>query len=178
MAETGLPRAFLLDLILKTLSVQGEMLGTELAEALRLPFAVIEELLEALGREKLIEVNGAEVPAGAIPRYVIRSAGREQSREALARSRYIGPAPVPLADYTRQISKNHQGLEEVPADRLRAALAHLVLPSEILQQVGPALAARKAIFIYGAPGNGKTVLAEAIGQAVRGSTLVPHAVEM
>ncbi len=176
--ETGLSSAFLFDLTLKTLYYQSEMRGSEVAEALRLPFAVVEESLEALKREKLIEVRGTDGPSRAGYRYVILSAGRDRAREALAVSRYVGPAPVSLLDYTRRVLEENRGLERIPADRLKEAFSHLVLPGGTLDRVGPAVAARKSIFLYGAPGNGKTVLAEAIGGALGGGIYVPHAIEM
>ncbi len=178
VAETGLSSAFLFDLTLKTLYYQNEMRGGEIALALRLPFAVVEESLEALKRERLIEVKGSEGPSRAAYRYIILSAGRERAREALEVSRYVGPAPVSLEDYTRRVIEQNRGLDRIPAERLKEAFSQLVLPSDILGRIGPAVAARKSIFLYGAPGNGKTVLAEAIGRALGGTVHVPSAVEM
>src|SRR5574341_631584 len=82
-AETGLSPAFLFDLTLKTLYYQSEMRGLEVAEALRLPFGVVEESLEALKREKLIEIKGTDGPNKAAYRFGILSAGRDRAREAL-----------------------------------------------------------------------------------------------
>ena len=178
VAETGLSTAFLFDLTLKTLYYQNEMRGAEVALALRLPFSVVEETLEALKRERLIEVRGAEGPSQAAYRFVILSAGRERAREALEVSRYVGPAPVSLEDYTRRIIGQNRGLDRIPAERLQDAFSSLVLPPDILGLIGPAVAARKSIFLYGAPGNGKSVLAEAIGKALGGKVHVPSAVEM
>ena len=42
-------------------------------------------------------------------------------------------------------------------------------------QLGPAVNSGKALFLYGAPGNGKTVIAEGIGRALGGDMYVPHA---
>ena len=178
LAETGLSHSFLFDLTLKTLYYQNEMKGSEIAEALRLPFNVVEESLEALKREKLVEVKGTDGPSRAAYRFGILSAGRDRAREALAVSRYVGPAPVSLDEYSRRVLEQNRGLERIPVERLRAAFSHLILPEGTLERVGPAVAARKSIFLYGAPGNGKTVLAEAIGRALGGSIFVPHAIEM
>ena len=176
--DTGLSPSFLFDLTLKTLYYQNEMIGSELSEALRLPFNVLEESLEALKRERLVEVKGTEGPSRAAYRFTILSAGRDRAREALAVSRYVGPAPVSLEQYSRRILEQNRGLERIPAERLKEAFSHLVLPDGTLDRVGPAVAAQKSIFLYGAPGNGKTVLAEAIGRAMGGSIYVPHAIEM
>lgn len=177
-AETGLSPSFLLDLTLKTLYYQSEMRGFEIADALRLPFAVVEESLEALKRERLIESRGSEGANRAAYRYLILSAGRDRAREALAVSRYVGPAPVSLAAYTERVLEQNRGLERIPADRLREAFASLVLAPGTVDRIGPAVAARKSIFLHGAPGNGKSVIAEAIGKALGTMIHVPHAVEM
>jgi hypothetical protein len=176
--ETGLSAAFLFDLTLKTLYYQNEMRGTEIAEALRLPFNVLEETLEALKRERLIEVKGNDGPSRAAYRYIILSAGRDRAREAMTVSRYVGPAPVSLAEYSRRVTLQNLGLERIPAERLREAFTHMVMPPGLLERVGPAVASRKTLFLFGAPGNGKTMLAEAIGRALGGAIHIPHAVEM
>ena len=177
-AESGLSATFLFDLTLKTLYYQNEMRGSEVAEALRLPFHVVEETLETLKRERLIEVKGIEGPSRAAYRFTILSAGRDRAREALAVSQYVGPAPVSLEEYTRRVIAQNRGLERIPSDHLKEAFAEMVLAPELIHRVGPAVSARKSLFLYGAPGNGKTMLAEAIGRALGGAIHVPHAIEM
>ena len=59
---------------------------------------------------------------------------------------------------------------------------HLVHPldqplgDDVLEQLGPAVNGGKAIFLYGPPGNGKTVIAEGMGKALGGDMYVPHAI--
>ncbi len=178
IAETGLTEAFLFDLTLKTLYYQSDMRGEEVAEALHLPFAVVEESLEALRREKFIEVRGNDGPSRAAYRFVILAAGRDRAREALAVSRYVGPAPVSLEEYGRAVIEQNRGLERVPPEALKKAFSHLVISPGTLDRIGPAVSARKSIFLYGAPGNGKSVLADAIGKALGGQIFVPHAIEL
>ena len=52
---------FLNELLLRTLYVQGVMLGLDLARTVCLPFKVIEESLKFLKDEKCVEVQGGEV---------------------------------------------------------------------------------------------------------------------
>jgi len=44
--------------------------------------------------------------------------------------------------------------------------------------LGPAVNAGKSLFLYGAPGNGKTVIAEGIGRALGSNMHVPHAIDV
>jgi predicted ATPase with chaperone activity len=48
----------------------------------------------------------------------------------------------------------------------------------VLDHLGPAINARHSMFIYGPPGNGKTVLSQAIGQLLPGEIAIPHALEV
>ena len=45
-------------------------------------------------------------------------------------------------------------------------------------QLGPAVNSGKALFLYGKPGNGKTVIAEGIGRALGSDMHVPHALDV
>jgi predicted ATPase with chaperone activity len=61
---------------------------------------------------------------------------------------------------------------------LRRALADLVLPENLLDQLGPALISQKALFLYGPTGNGKTSLAERLLRVYEDAVLIPYAVEL
>ena len=48
----------------------------------------------------------------------------------------------------------------------------------MFDQLGPAVNSGKSLFLYGAPGNGKTVVAEGIGRALGTEMFVPHAIDV
>ena len=48
----------------------------------------------------------------------------------------------------------------------------------MLEKLGPAVNAGKAVFLYGPPGNGKTVLAEGMGASIGGDMYIPHAIDV
>jgi hypothetical protein len=70
--------------------------------------------------------------------------------------------------------------EEVHLTRelVRRAFSHLVLNAQVLDQLGPAIAARHSLFVYGPPGNGKTVISQAIRDVLPGDMAVPHALSI
>ena len=70
------------------------------------------------------------------------------------------------------------GALQVSRPRVREAFSHLVLSDRVLDQVGPAVAAGHSMFVYGPPGNGKTVIAQAIRNLLEGEIAVPHAIEV
>jgi hypothetical protein len=66
----------------------------------------------------------------------------------------------------------------IDRERLRRGFSHLVVDDGLLEQLGPAANAGKAIFLYGPPGNGKTVLAEGLGASLGSEMYVPYALDV
>ena len=63
-------------------------------------------------------------------------------------------------------------------ERVRQAFSHLVISDAVLDQLGPAINAGHSMFVYGPPGNGKTVISEAIHNLLEGEIAIPHALEV
>src|SRR6266498_5865556 len=59
--------------------------------------------------------------------------------------------------------------------RIHDAFSHLVISVHVLDQLGPAINSRHSLFIYGPPGNGKTVISQAIRNLLRGKMDIPYA---
>jgi predicted ATPase with chaperone activity len=177
--DTGLSPLWLQDLALKIIYFQGYMTGIRIAEELTLPFAgVVDQILEALKKEKFIEIKTSQMGLGEGGyQYGITGGGIARAREALERSQYAGPAPVPLQVYTESVRRQSRGREHLTHQALRQALSHLVLSEKIMQRIGPAINSGASIFIYGQPGNGKTSIARAIGDMIlRESMFIPFAI--
>ena len=66
----------------------------------------------------------------------------------------------------------------IDRERLRQGFSHLIISDHVLEQLGPAVNAGKAVFLYGPPGNGKTVIAEGLGRALGGDMYMPHAIDV
>ena len=163
--DTGLSPLWLQDLALKILYFQGYMSGFKIAEELALPFTgIVDQILDSLKREKFVEVRSSQVGLGeGAYQYAITSAGIARAREALDRSQYAGPAPVPLQTYNESVRKQGQGRFTITSRVMRQVLSQIVLSENTFQRVGPAVNSGTSIFLYGPPGDGKTSVARAIG---------------
>jgi hypothetical protein len=177
LEDTGLPADRLHQLLLKTL-YGSEATGLVVAERLRLPFTMIEPLIEHARAERLVEVRGAAVSSAAHYRYALTDLGMERARQFFEINHYVGPAPVPLAAYTAHMRALARNRGYVDFERLRAGFSDLVVSDRQLEQLGPAINAGKAVFLYGPPGNGKTRLAEGVGRSAGGDMYIPHAIDV
>ncbi|GAB4578532.1 MAG: AAA family ATPase [Anaerolineales bacterium] len=179
IADTGISQLWLEDLALKILYFSGYMTGFKVAETMALPFpGVTDILLTSLKQDKLVEIKSSQGGLGeGAYTYAITGAGIVRAREALERSQYAGPTPVPLHIYNDAIRKQTRGRTTVNDRVLRQALAQLVLSETSLEKIGPAVNSGTSIFMYGPPGNGKTSIARAIGNLVsRGTMYIPYAI--
>jgi hypothetical protein len=177
IAETGLHPDTLSQLMLKTL-VAGESSGTQLAEHMRLPFSVLDAMIQHARVEKLIEVRGSSGAGSAGYRYALTDLGRDRANQFLDMSRYVGPAPVPLAQYNAYVRASMAARPSVDRERLSRGFENLVVNDAMYDLLGPAVNSGKSLFLYGAPGNGKTVVAEGIGRALGAEMHVPHAIDV
>jgi predicted ATPase with chaperone activity len=177
--DTGLSPLWLQDLALKIFYFQGYLSGFKVAELMTLPFTgVVDQILDSLKRDKFIEVKSSQMGLGeGSYQYAITGAGIARAREALERSQYAGPAPVPILAYNESVIRQAQGRMTITSRTMRQVLSHLVLSERAYQRIGPAVNSGTSIFLYGPPGNGKTSVARAIGNMIlRESMYIPYAI--
>jgi len=177
--DTGLSHLWLQDLALKILYFQGYLSGFKIAEAIALPFTgLVDQILDALKREKFVEVKSSQIGLGeGAYQYAITGAGVARAREALDRSQYAGPAPVPIQIYNESVHKQAHARLTVTTRTIRQVLSHLVLSEKTFHRIGPAVNSGTSIFLYGPPGNGKTSVARAIGgMTLRESMYIPYSI--
>lgn len=180
LSESGLSMGQLGDLVLKTLYVHGVLQGADLGRLTRLPFNIIDESLRTLRDQKLIEVSSGDLVGRISYRFGLTEVGRNRARDAFENCRYVGPAPVPVERYVEHCRLQHvTGTPCNPAS-LRTAFKDFVIRPSMLDDLGPAVCSGKSIFVYGPPGNGKTVVAKGLGQFLNmygGEIYVPYAIQ-
>jgi predicted ATPase with chaperone activity len=168
LAETGLSEPMVEALILKTFLTYGAMTGRTMVEHLGLPFALIDPELSKLRTFKFIVHQGTS--AFNDYRYGLTEDGRRQAQEHLRECAYVGTAPVPLMDYVISVEAQAIAEETIRRPELHDVFHDISVDGQLLDLLGPAVNSASGLFLYGAPGNGKTTLAmrltDCFGQAM------------
>jgi energy-coupling factor transporter ATP-binding protein EcfA2 len=178
VGETGITERNLLYLMLKFMHVEACETVLDLANRMRLPRRVVQQLIEDAGHQRFIGATGASSDLALSTRYALTEGGRNAAREALDQNLYLGPAPVSLAAYQEQIEKQRITNEMLEEDHLRQGFAGLVVPEQMIRRLLPAINAGRSVLLYGPPGNGKTTLSTRIAGLFKDVVYIPYAVEV
>ncbi len=178
LEDTGLSAEFLVDLMLRTLYIQGARGGLELSEFLKLPFPILDDQLLSLQGRRLVEVRGTSGHGRAAYVFDLTAQGRSRAWETMSSVAYVGPAPVPLAQYVHWVDRQSIRHARVTRDTVEEGLSWLVLQPQLLDMLGPAVNSAKSVFLHGESGNGKTAIAETMAKMVGGSLYIPYAIEI
>ncbi len=179
LEDTGVSSDLVFQLVTKTLHLAGELTGSELAARLGVSFAVVEPALTLLKRDHHCEIAGGTHLGAPSYLYRLTDSGRVRAALFLDDNHYVGALPVPLDQYTaymNQVAQEHA--TRLNRDVIRNAFSHLVLGPRTLDQLGPAITARHSLFVYGPPGNGKTVIAQAVQRVLTRDIAVPYALSI
>jgi hypothetical protein len=148
-----------------------------LAGKLRLSISVLREVLNPLIAEQQVEVAWCG-ESDIDMQYQLTAIGQRGALDALARCRYVGPAPVTLASYRAVVERQalrHADAERITPAQLAGALGEDGLTSAAREVLGAALYARRSLLLYGPSGGGKTTLACKLGRLLPGPIAVPYA---
>ncbi|MEW4527424.1 AAA family ATPase [Maioricimonas sp. JC845] len=172
--ELGLSEPFLETLVAKVLLSGGNCTGRRIASEICLPFSIVEATLERLRTRRLV----THVGAGQLNDYVygLTEDGRARARVFHQECAYVGPAPVPLMDYVISVEAQAIGDEPIRRCDLADAFHDVSVSGELLDLLGPAVNSAGGLFLYGAPGNGKSTLANRITSCFGQEVWLPYAV--
>ncbi len=178
--EMQLPLVMMRDIVLKTMFRKNTNIVTDLARTVCLPVTVTQELIDMCRGQGLMEAMGTLGPSGKVSSempYQLTDSGKARALDALAQSEYFGPMPVPLAVYAEQVKRQSIRNIQISRDQLTGAMGHLVLPEDLISNLGPAVSSGRSILMYGPPGNGKSSISNGIRDAMGDKIYVPRAIE-
>jgi hypothetical protein len=177
--DLGLELPYLFDLALRTIYTRGQISGAELAGAMAVPFPVMNPVFQAMRKQSLVDIVAQRGNSGdASFVYAIKPPkGEDALRDALDKTSYVGPAPVPFSDYVESVMAQTIKRLVVTRRSIRRAFEDLIITDEAFNEIGPAINSAQSIFFFGYPGNGKTSVAERITRLMGDAIFVPHAVE-
>ncbi|HEY6533290.1 MAG TPA: hypothetical protein VIY72_13355 [Acidimicrobiales bacterium] len=174
MEDLGVPEALVHDIVLRQAVAMGRTSITLLSSKLALSPGLMTKVVEDLRDLQFLEVQGMD---GRDYRLAATGPGRQQANDRMQLSRYVGPVPVSLAQYSDVIRKQHAS-PRINLEALKAAFSDLVISEQLLRELGPAAIAGGAMFLYGPPGTGKSSIAERLLRIYGDFVLVPYAVEV
>ena len=177
--ETDISGTQLLKYMIKAVHVGGLETSSQVKDVLKLPSVIVNRLIDEAIERGYMTVLGSK--AGGMSReqrYVLSQAGQFWAKELLLESQYVGPAPVSLRAMQERISRQRITNEQVGRARMEALLGGLVISTDFIDRLGPAINSGRCILLYGPPGNGKTSVAERIGRMFSGVIYVPYCVEI
>ncbi|MCJ7873010.1 RuvB-like helicase [Phaeobacter sp. J2-8] len=173
-----LPIVMMRDILLKTMFRSNLDMVTEIARNICLPIPVTQELVDLARSQKFLQATGTlNANSGNEMGYELTDAGKARALDALTQSEYFGAMPVPLAVYQEQIKRQSIRNLQITRDQLTAAMGDLILPTSLMDQLGPAVSAGRSILMYGPPGNGKSSISNGIRKAMGDKIFVPRAIE-
>jgi len=169
--QTGLNEKLIEDLIFKLLHCQGVMTGRQIADEICLQFKSIEHILSDLKQQLFLTYKSDAGMNDFV--YMLTEQGRTKAIIGVESSAYVGSAPVPFADYLKSVESQSIQNETPGVEELREAFHDLVLEQHVFFTLGPAINSGRGVFLYGAPGNGKTSIAKRVHKCFKDAIYIP-----
>ena len=177
IAATGLDEADLLALLLKLMYVNRLQTVRQFADAIKLPYNIVLELVRMAVDRLYLQNLGARNSDSLIDlAYAFTDEGRRFVIDSINRLHYVGPAPVTLEEFNTQVNMQKLTNELVTPEKIKAATKGLQFDERIIEQAGPALNSGRAMLLYGPPGNGKTTVAQRFASVFSDVIYVPYSV--
>ncbi len=178
LAEVGINMVMMRDILLKTMFRMNLDLVTAIAKVICLPNTLTQELVDMARQQRLLEATGTlHATSGNEMGYQLTDAGKSRALDALSQSEYYGAMPVPLESYGEQMKRQSVRNMRLTRTELMRGMGHLILPPDLIDNLGPAVTSGRSILMYGPPGNGKSSISNGIKAALGDKIYIPRAIE-
>ncbi|HEY8761404.1 MAG TPA: ATP-binding protein [Candidatus Dormibacteraeota bacterium] len=184
LEDLNLKRDLVASLVLRTLAFSDRMSGAALEKRLGLPFETFKPLIQEYDKAQMTTSPGFSQEPGleglSIDQrtaYECSSAGRARAAEmSSVQTRYLGPCPVNYEDYIELVKSQVSTKAKITDAMLKVALGQLELEQHVIDCIGGAMVSRSSLFIFGAPGNGKSTITERMALLMGAPIEIPYAI--
>lgn len=170
--ENGVNTLFAENLVLRYLLQVPTDSARGVAQELCIATNLARDMLESLRAAKLVQHRGSNKVGDFI--FELTEAGRAKAMDSKKITSYVGPAPVPWEQYLECVREQSLTLRTPGPKDLERAFSDLLVSEDLIERLGPAITACKALFLFGDPGNGKTSLAERMTRCFGGDIVIPY----
>lgn len=174
LAKAGVTDSEVETFILKYLNARAEASGRDISEQIKIPFRIVDPMMQSLKDDHLVAHKGAGLMNDYV--YQLTSEGRDRAKKLSDHCSYYGAVPVPLDAYVHSVTKQTIATQEPTEEDLQRAFADLLIDKEMLRRLGPAINSGLGLFLFGAPGNGKTSIAERVTKSFGEFIWIPRAI--
>jgi hypothetical protein len=172
LEDLGIDRIIARNVFLKAASLSLVRDAASVSRELGISSRLANLLIEEARQQRLIELRPGSATGDL--RFVLGGEGRAAAEVAFDANSYVGPLPVSLDDYTARIRLQSVRGERVPPELVTEVFSDMVMTEEQLDDIGAAANSSRSAMLYGPPGNGKTSIAERMGQLFRSFVFVPY----
>ena len=178
LVDVGINVVMMRDILLKTMFRTNLDMVSAISKLICLPVNLTQELVDMARGQRMIEATGTmSATAGNEMGYQLTDAGKARALDALSQSEYYGAVPIPLDMYHEQIKRQSVRNITLNREQLMSGMGHLILPPDLISNLGPAVTSGRSILMYGPPGNGKSSISNGIRAALGDKIYVPRAIE-
>lgn len=172
----GLNESMVEELVMRFLLGCGEASGRAIAEQVKLPFLLVEPILNRLKQDQMTVYRGSNSVNDY--KHVLTDQGRDRARQHVHRTTYFGAAPVRMEDYREAVRLQSLEGQFPRQSQLLHAFRDLLIDRRMLGKLGPAINSGRGMFLFGFPGNGKTSIAKRITLAFGKYIWIPRALSV
>ncbi len=174
LAKAGVTSSEVETFILKYLNARAEASGREISEQIKIPFRIVDPMMQSLKDDHMVAHKGAGLMNDYV--YQLTIEGREKAKKLADHCSYYGSVPVPLHTYVDSVKRQTIATQKPTEDDLQRAFADLLIDKDMLRRLGPAINSGLGLFLFGAPGNGKTSIAERVTKSFGEFIWIPRSI--
>ncbi len=177
LEDIDISESFLKNLVLKILSIYGNIVVNQIHDITGLHVDILEEILHKLEKEELCAQTGGGFLFPSVE-YTIKKQGREKALQVIQENPYVGMAPVSYNEYFTIMGAQVKGRFplDIPESVIENALKDVVGVEKAKKTLIASSIGGKGFFIYGPPGTGKTFLTSKMSDMLPPS-LMPKYIE-